>query len=550
MSPVNLRVEPDSKCLFDRPVTVKVDGLAPRQLVTLRATLTDEKGDVFSSSARYQSDGKGRLDLSESPALGGDYSGVQPMGFLWALKPQSPWRRLMKRDVTTPYKVDIEVRSGGEAVGKDSPGPLLASCAHERGFIGQGVRRVPVDIEVRSGGEAVGKDSPGPLLASCAHERGFIGQGVRRLPVREGRIRATLFLPPGEGPFPGLVDLGGTAGGLLEYRSSLLAGHGFAAMALAYFGFEDLPERMWEFHLEYFEEALRYLQALPQQSMQTIKLLCNGSLITCEGPFPGLLDLGGTAGGLLEYRSSLLAGHGFAAMALAYFGFEDLPERMWEFHLEYFEEALRYLQALPQVCPGGVGVVGISKGADLALSVASFLPGVSAVVSVAGCNANFMTPLQCGWSTLLPGLGMCLERVQVDEALGGVLDLSDCYEDPRDPSLQGFVVPIERASARFLFLVGEDDQNWPSTLYAAEAARRLGTHGRAPPEVMSFPGAGHLLEPPYFPHCRASFHKLVGAPLLWGGQPQPHAAAQEQAWSRVLSFLKESLPGEVARSRL
>lgn len=159
MSPVNLRVEPDSKCLFDRPVTVKVDGLAPRQLVTLRATLTDEKGDIFSSSARYQSDGKGRLDLSESPALGGDYSGVQPMGFLWALKPQSPWRRLMKRDVTTPYKVDIEVRSGGEAVGKDTPGPLLASCAHERGFIGQGVRRVP---------------------------------------VREGRIRATLFLPPGE----------------------------------------------------------------------------------------------------------------------------------------------------------------------------------------------------------------------------------------------------------------------------------------------------------------------------------------------------------------
>ncbi|MBN3285339.1 ACOT2 thioesterase, partial [Polyodon spathula] len=427
MSPVNLRVEPESKCLFDRPVTVKVDGLAPRQLVTLRATLTDEKGDIFSSSARYQSDGKGRLDLSASPALGGDYSGVQPMGFLWALKPQNPFRRLMKRDVTRPCKVHIEVRSGGEEVGKDNPGPLLASCAHERVFIGQGVRRVP---------------------------------------VKEGRIRATLFLPPGKGPFPGLVDLGGTAGGLLEYRSSLLAGHGFAAMALAYFGFEDLPERMSEFHLEYFEEALRYLQALPQ------------------------------------------------------------------------------------VREGGVGVLGISKGADLALSMASFLPGVSAVVSVAGCNANFMTPLQCGGSTLLPGLGMCLERVRVDEALGGVLDFSDCYEDPRDPSLQGCVVPIERASARFLFLVGEDDQNWPSTLYAMEAAQRLGAHGRAPPEVVIFPGAGHLLEPPYFPHCRASFHKLVGAPLLWGGQPQPHAAAQEQAWSRVLSFLKESLPGEAARSRL
>ena len=30
-----------------------------------------------------------------------------------------------------------------------------------------------------------------------------MADGVKRIPVREGRIRGTLFLPPGEGPFPG-----------------------------------------------------------------------------------------------------------------------------------------------------------------------------------------------------------------------------------------------------------------------------------------------------------------------------------------------------------
>ena len=30
-----------------------------------------------------------------------------------------------------------------------------------------------------------------------------MAEGVKRIPVREGRIRGTLFLPPGNGPFPG-----------------------------------------------------------------------------------------------------------------------------------------------------------------------------------------------------------------------------------------------------------------------------------------------------------------------------------------------------------
>ena len=30
-----------------------------------------------------------------------------------------------------------------------------------------------------------------------------MADGVKRIPVGEGRIRGTLFLPPGEGPFPG-----------------------------------------------------------------------------------------------------------------------------------------------------------------------------------------------------------------------------------------------------------------------------------------------------------------------------------------------------------
>lgn len=75
-----------------------------------------------------------------------------------------------------------------------------------------------------------------------------------------------MWYSPGAGPFPGIIDLFGSGGGLCEYRASLLAGHGFAVLALAYFRFEDLPENMNEINLEYFEEAVGFMLQHPKVS--------------------------------------------------------------------------------------------------------------------------------------------------------------------------------------------------------------------------------------------------------------------------------------------
>lgn len=86
----------------------------------------------------------------------------------------------------------------------------------------------------------------------------------------------------------------------------------------------------------------------------TVKSFRN-SLVLCfvsskePGPFPGIVDIYGAGGGLPEYRASLLAGKGFAVMALAYYNYEDLPKGMENIHLEYFEEAVNYLLNHPQV---------------------------------------------------------------------------------------------------------------------------------------------------------------------------------------------------------
>lgn len=68
------------------------------------------------------------------------------------------------------------------------------------------------------------------------------------------------------------------------------------------------------------------------------------------GPFPGIIDLFGSGGGLCEYRASLLARRGFAVLALAYFRFEDLPEYLNDVSLDYFEEAVDFMLQHSKVC--------------------------------------------------------------------------------------------------------------------------------------------------------------------------------------------------------
>ncbi|XP_027425675.1 acyl-coenzyme A thioesterase 1-like isoform X1 [Zalophus californianus] len=404
-------LEPAGRCSWDEPVRMAVRGLAPRQPVTLRASLRDERGALFRAQARYQADAGGLLDLERAPALGGSFVGLEPMGLLWALEPEKPLVRLVKRDVQTPFAVELEVLDGHEP-------------------------------------------DAGRVLGRAVHERDFLRPGVRREPVRAGRVRATLFLPPEPGPFPGIVDIYGVGSGLLEQRASLLAGKGFAVMALAYHNYEDLPK-----------------------------------------------------------------------------GLEIL-------HLDYFEEAVNYLLDHPQVKGPGVGLLGSSKGGELCLSMASFLKGITASVIINGSVAIVGGALHYKDETL-PPLGIDPSRIRLTK--DGLTDILHVLNSPLEGADQKSFIPVERAESAFLFLVGQDDRNWKSEFFANEASKCLQAHGREKPQIICYPGTGHYIEPPYFPMCRASLHIFVGGPVIWGGEPRAHAMAQVDAWKQLQTFFHKHL---------
>lgn len=244
-SQIRLKILPSARCLFDKLVQVKVEGLAPHKSVELRSKLVDDRGVTFKASALYKADEAGQVDVCRAPSLGGSYTGVEPMGLFWAMTPETPHSKLLKKNVLSPTLVEIEAKRG----------------------------------------------ETGELLASATNERGYMTEGMKRIPVQEGRIRGVLFVPPGNRPFPGIIDMYTFGGRLTEGRASLLANKGYVVLALAYLGYQDLPKNPKKLDLEYFEEAVTYLRRQPE----------------VKGPGIGIISVS-HSGGLALAMSSFLSG--------------------------------------------------------------------------------------------------------------------------------------------------------------------------------------------------------------------------------------------------
>uniref|UniRef100_UPI0037E72217 peroxisomal succinyl-coenzyme A thioesterase-like n=1 Tax=Semicossyphus pulcher TaxID=241346 RepID=UPI0037E72217 len=128
---------------------------------------------------------------------------------------------------------------------------------------------------------------------------------------------------------------------------------------------------------------------------------------------------------------------------------------------------------------------------------------------------------------------------------------------PTDPA---FKVDVGRIQCPLLLVVGEDDQNWPAHESATDMKEMMERAGNSHLlTVLSYPNAGHLIEPPYTLHSRASLFESGRLRreviALWGGETVAHSHAQEDAWRKTLVFLRENLyrgtnPGAASVSNL
>jgi len=275
---------------------------------------------------------------------------------------------------------------------------------------------------------------------------------------------------------------------------------------------------------------------------------------------PGAIVLHGTDARTHEEMASLLASRGFAALALRYIGEEGLPDEMIDVPVESVAKAVEWLSARPEVAGRPVGLLGTSRGGELALLAASHLPKIKAAVSFSGGGVAFeglhadprVKDVRSAWSfegKPVPYLKRVDSATFTARAIwagvrGKAFSTLSTYVKALEDkaAVEKATIHVEDCDAAVLMFAGDQDLVWPSAELSRIAIDRLGSGGSDKPhELVVFKGAGHGQGIPNRPTTVRETTAFSGSKLSFGGGATANAHASTEAWKRTVSFLKENL---------
>jgi dienelactone hydrolase len=282
-----------------------------------------------------------------------------------------------------------------------------------------------------------------------------------------------------------------------------------------------------------------------------------------RGPHPVVIVLSGSGGGFDLDKAAVLSRYGFATLALAYFGIAPLPTWLHRIPLEYFDAALTWLHAQPEIDSQRVGILGVSRGAELALLLgATFPQRVRAIVAYAPSSVAWAASgrdkatgeIIPGWTwrgkpvpfAPLPLRGFMWRSAFPVVALKRPVVFRNLFRVGlrNREAVERAAIPVENFRGPLLLISGGDDHLWPAAEMSEAIVARLKSKGGAhAAEHLHFVHAGHMLRYPHLPvTARDSRNKhLRGARFSFGGTPAADAEAQTQAWRRAIAFLRANL---------
>ena len=290
--------------------------------------------------------------------------------------------------------------------------------------------------------------------------------------------------------------------------------------------------------------------------------VASGSLVgTFFAPADGkrhaaIVVLGGSEGGLHDEQARVLAEHGYSALALAYFGVDPLSSKLRAIPIETVSRGIDWLVARPEVDGARIGILGTSKGGELALLVASREPRIRATAAIVPSAYVWFdlafdgSPETSSWTAAGAPVAYIPSDQVADRAVGyafgtgGTVSFRDTFNASyaaASPAVrERATIPVEKIAGALLCIAGSDDREWDSAAACASVHDRRHAAGRdAKDEVMVEPGAGHAL--PFSGKPAPRSYPAGPATIVLGGTPDANGRGGADARDRVIAFFSRVL---------
>ena len=172
---------------------------------------------------------------------------------------------------------------------------------------------------------------------------------------------------------------------------------------------------------------------------------------------------------------------GYAFLAIGYFGADNTPDLLDRVSIDAVYKAIKTATAHKRVDKKNIAVVGGSRGADLALLLASYYDDIDCVVSIVGSHTVFPGHTDHFTTSCWSFNGEELPFVPLNDACIPFLmegDLRGTFEAMLldTVALEKAAIPIEKINGPILFLSADQDEICPSTPMANYMVDRLGAN--------------------------------------------------------------------------
>ena len=261
---------------------------------------------------------------------------------------------------------------------------------------------------------------------------------------------------------------------------------------------------------------------------------------------PTIIIIGGSEGGipLAKETANMMSKKGFIIMNFGYFRYnkETSKQTLNEIRIEKVFEAIEYIKKITLVDSTKIALLGISKGAELALLVASKNKSVKAVVA--------HVPSDVVWFGIGKRIGLNksswsyngkpLPFVPYAKPKSGWFTkrTAEFYEaglKKHTKNIGSAKIFVEKISGPILLTSGGKDDIWPSFYMANEIEKRLkALNFSYEVKHLNYPEAGHLI----FGLCPdpndiKSMNRLAEG----GGTPEGNYNARKETWNETFEFL-------------
>lgn len=240
-----------------------------------------------------------------------------------------------------------------------------------------------------------------------------------------------------------------------------------------------------------------------------------------------VLVLGGSDGGIPGRRAKYIAEKGFPALALAYFKTRRTPEYLDMIPLEYFDQPIEWLKKSEYTQGSRIVVIGESKGAELALLLASRKSEISGLVAFVPSAVVFQGIPKDYWP---PGSSWKYMGEQIPFVPYDLSNLSDpknvlsIYRNSlkQQEAVRRALIPVTRIKGPILLFSARDDHMWPSVEMSDMIIRTLRDQRFSYMyEHITYDNAGHTMTEYY----------------MMGGTEEGNRKARIDSNEKMLSFL-------------